>query len=171
MSDGGADAVVEERESLLFFLNRVREALVRTSEGLAEVEQRAAGVPSGTNLLGLLSHLTAMEVHWFRGVFLGEAVDRDISMQVPEGELRGDVVAAYQEVCADSDRIVRACDDLSALSKQDARVPASSSGDADPGVDLRVSLRRIVAHMIEETARHAGHADILREQIDGATDL
>jgi hypothetical protein len=70
------------------------------------------------------------------------------------------VVAAYRAAGARSDQIVRACPNLSTMAKV-----------ANPGEDQPVSLRRIVAHMIEETARHAGHADILREQIDGATDL
>ncbi len=81
-------------------------------------------------------------------------------MDVPGGATREEVVAAYREACARSDEIVRACPDLSTLAKI-----------ANPGEDQIDSLRRIVAHMIEETGRHAGHADILREQIDGATDL
>jgi hypothetical protein len=69
-------------------------------------------------------------------------------------------VAAYRKTCARSDEIVRACPDLSTM----ARV-------ANPGEDQKDPLRVIVAHMIEETARQAGHADILRERIDGATGL
>jgi hypothetical protein len=60
--DLGEDALASERESLLFFLNRLRDAVVRTSAGPSEGELRAPGVPSGTNLLGLVRHLTAMEV-------------------------------------------------------------------------------------------------------------
>jgi hypothetical protein len=160
-----------ERDELLFFLNRVRHAVVRTSEGLTEDELRAAGVPSGTNLVGLIQHLTAMEVQWFQWIFLGDAADRHSSMQVPASVSRDQVVAAYREACAQSDQLVRNCPDLSTLSKGNARLPASTARDADPGDYRRVSLRAIVAHMIEETARHAGHADILREQIDGETDL
>ena len=81
-------------------------------------------------------------------------------MDVPADQTHDEVVAAYREACARSDDIVRACPDLSTKAKI-----------ANPGQDQRDSLRRIVAHMIEETARHAGHADILREQIDGATDV
>lgn len=154
------EARTAERDALLFFLNRVRDAVVRTSEGLTDDEQRAPGVPSGTNLLGLIRHLTGVEVHWFQRVFLGEVQDRDDSMQVPADVVRDEVVAAYREACARSDRIVRACPDLSTP----AKVP-------NPGEAHSVSLRRIVVHMIEETARHAGHADILREQLDGSTGL
>ena len=79
---------------------------------------------------------------------------------MPAEVTRDEVVAAYRQACARSDEIVRACHDLSTM----ARI-------ANPGEDETVSLRAIVAHLIEETARHAGHADILREQIHGATDL
>ncbi len=83
-----------------------------------------------------------------------------MSMDVPAGATRDEVVAAYRQACARSDEIVRARPALSAV----ARI-------ANPGEDQAVSLRRIMVHMIEETARHAGHADILREQIDGAVGL
>jgi len=149
-----------EREVLLYYLNKMRAAVVRTSEGLTDEQQRAPGVPSGTNLLGLVKHLTGVEEHWFQRVFLDEGGDRDDSMDVPVNASREEIVAAYREACARSDEIVRTCPDLSTM----ARI-------ANPGEDRKDSLRVIVAHMIEETARHAGHADILREQIDGATGL
>jgi len=117
-------------------------------------------VPSGTSLLGLVRHLTGVQVHWFRTVFRGEDALGDMSMDVPAGMTGGALVAAYRAACTESDAIVRSCADLSTM----AAIPNPGQGD-------RASLRRILAHMLEETARHAGHADILREQIDGATDL
>ena len=117
-------------------------------------------MPSGTNLLGLIQHLTGVERHWFERVFLDDDPGIDDSMDVPVDATRDEIVAAYRVACARSDEIVRACPDLSTMAKI-----------ANPGEDEVDSLRRIVAHMIEETARHAGHADILREQIDGATEL
>jgi uncharacterized damage-inducible protein DinB len=158
--DTGPDLVGSERDVLLHYLNKMRYAVVRTSEGLTGEQQRAPGVPSGTNLLGLVLHLTWVEEHWFQRVFLDEGPGSDDSMDVPLDATRDDVVAAYREACARSDEIVRACPDLSTMAKT-----------VNPGEDELDSLRRIVAHMIEETARHAGHADILREQIDGATQL
>ena len=151
-----------ESESLvlLFFLNRVRESVVRTSEGLTYEQQRTPGVTSGTSLLGLIKHLTAVEEHWFQKVFLGEGDSTDMSMDVPATATRDELVAAYRQACVRSDEIVRTCPNLSTL-----------AAAANPGEPRRASLRRIVAHKIEETARHAGHADILREQIDGATGL
>jgi uncharacterized damage-inducible protein DinB len=155
------DPLVSEAEVLLAYLNKMRDAVVRTSEGLADDRLRAAGVPSGTNLLGLIQHLTGIEVHWFQRVFLGEDGEINKSMTVPAGVSSDDIVAAYRQACESSDEIVRGCTDLSTLAV-----------GVNPGQeDLKVSLRSIVTHMIEETARHAGHADILREQIDGATGL
>jgi uncharacterized damage-inducible protein DinB len=149
-----------EPEVLLFFLNKMRNAVVRTSEGLTEAQVRAPGVASGTNILGLIQHLTGVEEHWFRVVFLGEDLAVEKSMQVPEGVSAADVVAAYRRACARSDEIVRGCPDLGTLARA-----------VNPGEPRRAALRRIVAHMIEETGRHAGHADILREQIDDVTGL
>ncbi len=154
------DLVGSERDVLLHYLNKMRDAVVRTSVGLTEAQQRTPGVPSGTSILGIIQHLTAVERHWFERVFLGADRDSDDSMDVPPDVRTADVVAAYREACARSDEIVRACPDLSTM----ARI-------VNPGEDELDSLRRILAHMIEETARHAGHADILREQIDGATNL
>ena len=160
MPEREPDLIGSERDVLLYYLNKNRDAVVRTSEGLTDAQQRAPGVDSGTNLLGLIQHLTGVEVHWLQRVFLGADVDTEDSMDVPVGATREDVVAAYRAACAQSDEIVRACPDLSTMAKI-----------ANPGEDQIDSLRRIVAHMIEETARHAGQADILRELIDGATDL
>jgi uncharacterized damage-inducible protein DinB len=157
--DTAANWMVSERDVLVRYLNKNRDAVVRASEGLTDEQQRAPGVPSGTNLLGLVRHLTAVEQHWFRLVFLGEQLDLDDSMAVPADATRDDIVAAYREACARSDEIVRACPDLATLAQVE-----------NPGEDELDPLRVIVAHMIEETARHAGQADILREQIDGVTE-
>jgi len=161
MSDDPCRAVTEsESDVLLFFLNKMRNAVVATTAGLASEQQRRPGVPSGTSLLGIVKHLTGVEVHWFQEVFLGEDQDADDSMDLPPGATGDEVVAAYRQACARSDEIVGGCADLSMLAKI-----------ANPGEPRRASLRRIVAHMIEETGRHAGHADILRERIDGSTGL
>jgi uncharacterized damage-inducible protein DinB len=154
----GADR--SETETLLAYLNAMRRAVVNTSEGLSDQQQRSPSVPSGTNLLGLIQHLTGVEEHWFQRVFLGDEMAPNKSMDVPVAATREEVVTAYRAACARSDEIIRACPDLSTL-----------SAIANPGEEAQDPLRSIVVHLIEETARHAGHADILREQIDGATGL
>ena len=161
MTQGSTDgSITQEHRVLLGYLNRNRDAVVAKCAGLTEDELRAPGVDSGTNLLGLVHHLTGVERHWFQLVFLGEDIACDKSMEVPAGLTSDEVIAAYRTACAESDEIIRDCADLSEVSA----IP-------NPGEDQRDPLRSIVVHMIEETARHAGHADILREQIDGATGL
>jgi len=83
-----------------------------------------------------------------------------MSMDVPASATRRQIVAAYRQVWARSDEIDRACSGPPVLART-----------AIPGEDRPVSLRRIMVHMIEETARHVGHADSLREYIDGAVGL
>ena len=155
----GHDLVGSERDVLLHYLTKMREAVVQASDGLTEDEQRTPGAPSGTNLLGLIHHLTAVEAHWFRRVSSARITTLTSRWTCPPKATRDEIVAAYRAACTRSDEIARACPDLSTMAEI-----------ANPGEDETVSLRRIVAHMIEEAARHAGHADILREQIDGATD-
>jgi uncharacterized damage-inducible protein DinB len=148
-----------EHEVLLRFLNKMRAAVIRTTEGLIDKESRTPGVPSGTNLLGTLKHLTWCEKHWFGRIYLDEEIAGDRSMAVAPDVTRDDLVTAYRQACRRSDEIVRGCPDLSTL-----------AAIAHPGEDGWMPLRAIVVHMIEETGRHAGHADILRELIDGMTE-
>ena len=148
-----------EVDTLLAYLDAVRDAVVRDGEGLDEATLRAPGVPSGTSLLGIVHHLAGVERHWFRRVFRGEDQAFDTSFSPPADRSAAEVVADYRAACADSNAIVRACDDLATF----AAVP-------NPGEDGLDQLRSVVVHLIEETARHAGHADILRERIDGATE-
>ena len=153
------DLVDSERDVLMRYLAKMRGAVVRNSESLTDSQLRAPGVPSGTNLLGIIQHLTGVEEHWFRMVFLGEDVVPNLSMEVPADRTRDEVVAAYLQACARSDEIIH------------SYPLATMSAIANPGEDQQDSLRLIVAHMVEETGRHAGQTDILRELIDGATEL
>ncbi|MFD1050779.1 DinB family protein [Kibdelosporangium lantanae] len=146
-----------ETEVLLRYLNKMRNAVVNTSVGLTDAQLRTPGVPSGTSLLWLIHHLTEVERHWFQFVFLGAGPRIDYEGPVPEGRTYDEVVAEYRSVCAHNDEIVRA-----------HGLDTTAKG-TNPGEDVIVSLRVITAHMVEETGRHAGHADILRELIDGRT--
>lgn len=143
-----------EKETLAFFLDYLRECVVAKAERLDDEALRRSTVPSGTSLLGLVKHLTMAETFWFQHVFAGTDV------VVPESDLAdadtaASVVAGYEQACAAASEIVAACDDLDSLGVRTGTRP------------VHLSLRWILVHMIEETARHAGHADIIREQIDG----
>ncbi|WP_328610260.1 DinB family protein [Amycolatopsis sp. NBC_00345] len=141
-----------EAETLRGFLDYLRASMAAKVDGAPEPQVRTAGVPSGTNLLGLLNHLTFVE----RATFLGEKVTSwPATFQAAPADSVADVVARYQETVERANAVLDGCTDLGA--------PIPRPGSPAP------SVRWALTHLIEETGRHAGHADILRELIDGAT--
>ncbi|RDG35426.1 DinB family protein [Streptomyces corynorhini] len=143
-----------ETEVLRGFLDYLRTSVAAKVAGAPEPRVRTAAVPSGTNLLGLLGHLTSVE----RAVFLGDDVTHwPATFRVAPADSVAEVVARYRETVA------RANDVLDGCTRLDAPVPRARPGRPAP------SVRWALAHMIEETGRHAGHADILRELLDGTT--
>ncbi|HEY3502385.1 MAG TPA: DinB family protein [Actinocatenispora sp.] len=149
----------DEKATLVAFLGYVREAVIAKAAGLPAELAGASGVPSGTSVLGLVRHLAAAETHWFTWAYAGENIPfPDLGMALGPDETAASVIADYRAAIARSDAVIAACDDLSARSARAASRPPR----------IR-TMRWILVHMIEETARHAGHADILREQADGST--
>ncbi len=151
-----------EKETLLGFLDNNRAVIVWKLEGLSEEDARRPMVESGTNLLGITKHLAWVERWWFQHNFAGEEVDfpwtdddPDADFRAEDDETIADIVALYEAAVEDSNTIIESADldDIAQLKRG--------------GVSR--SLRWIVGHMIEETARHAGHADIVRELIDDQT--
>ena len=132
----------------------LREALIVKIAGLDEESARRSTVPSGTSLFGLIKHLTSVEVGWFQFAFAGTDVTVPAQDIFPTDTVSG-VVANYRAATQANNQIVL---DESDLDRLCARSPTTP----EP-----LSLRWVLVHMVEETARHAGHADILREQIDG----
>jgi hypothetical protein len=144
----------DEKATLRGFLDHLRSAIAAKATGVPEPQVRTGGVPSGTSLLGLVTHLTHVE----RCYFLGERVDDwGATFRPSAGETVDGVLAAYRDAVARANRVIDACPDLT--------LPAPGS----PGRGSAPSMRWVLVHLIEETGRHAGHADILREQIDGST--
>lgn len=147
-------------------LRELRQAMLWKLEGVAEADIRRPLVPSGTNLLGLVKHLTLSESRYFGEVFgrpFPEPMPRwdDLSargqdLRATESETREEIVERYRRVWVHSDATI------SALA-----VDAPGHVPWWPRPD--VMLFNVLVHAVTETARHAGHADILREQIDGAT--
>jgi hypothetical protein len=147
----------DERTVLESFLDFHRSIAVSKVLGVADDEARRRLVPSETTLAGLLRHLALVEDNWFQHVLTGSVPARegeDTGWALEEGDTVEGLVAAYRAEC-DRSRDTA------------ARYPLDHTG-AHPRLGP-VSLRWIYVHMIEETARHVGHADILREQTDGAT--
>lgn len=143
-----------EKDVLVGFLTYLRDSVAAKLDDAPEPDVRTPGVASGTNLLGLVTHLTQVE----RFTFLGEAVtDWPATFHAGPDRSIDDVLAAYRSAVADANEVITACTDLT----EPTRKP--------PGRKTAPSMRWALAHMIEETGRHAGHADILRELIDGRT--
>ncbi|MGP4102583.1 DinB family protein [Nonomuraea sp. KM90] len=144
----------DEKATLRGFLDHLRDAIADKVTGVPEPQVRTGGVPSGTNLLGLLRHLAFVE----RFYFLGEDVgDWRATMRPSAQDTVDSLLADYRETVERANRVIDACPDLS--------LPAPRSARPGPAP----SMRWVLVHMIEETGRHAGHADILRERIDGST--
>lgn len=149
-----------ERQVLEAFLDLYRDIMMRKLAGLSDQQIRQRHVPSQTTLGGLMKHLAAVEREWFQLVLargpaeeLG-APPQDDGWTLSSDDTAESLLAGYERACAASRQVA------SGFSLED-RVPHWRMG--------QVSLRWIYVHMIEESARHAGHADILREQTDGAT--
>ncbi len=156
-----------ERDMLTGWLDYHRATLVRKCEGLTDGQLRERAVPpSNLSLLGLVRHLTECELGWFREVLLGEDVPGLYwSPENPNGDFNdldsadtASVFEAFERECAASREAIASVPDLDALAKK----PDDRTGGL-------YSLRWILTHMIEEYARHNGHADLLRERIDGTT--
>jgi len=156
-----------EQEMLTGWLEHHRAILIWKCEDLtAEQLRRRAVPPSTLSLLGLVRHMAEVERGWFRQVFLAEDVpdlyDRSADEDADFNDVdQADPTEAFvdcERECAASRRVVAEAAGLDVLSKQ----PSERTGQP-------WSLRWIVTHMIEEYARHNGHADLLRERVDGST--
>ena len=155
----------DEKTMLVSFLDYYRETMVALLEGLNEEQARWRPSPTANSLLGLVSHLASVEQWWFHECLAGEPDDFpkwgdpddfDFDFKpLPEHTI-ADRVELYRKEWARANEIAAAAslDDVAKHEK---------------GAKRGVTLRWILVHMIEETARHAGHADITRELIDGRT--
>ncbi|MPY97456.1 MAG: DUF664 domain-containing protein [Actinophytocola sp.] len=148
-----------ERASLEGFLDHYRAVLVNKVRGASDADARRRLVPSATTLGGLLKHVACAEQRWFelalpRVPFEPKSDEERLAeFGMTDDETVEELIEAYQAQCARS------------------RAVAARYSLDDHGVRYgqEMTLRWIYLHMIEETARHAGHADILREQLDGTT--
>ena len=150
----------DERSVLLGYLAYHRAVLARKLDGLTDDEARFAAIPtSRLTLLGLVRHMTDVERWWFRRVLLADDVpplfDDDEEWDVPTDATVSRAMTAFWDEIAVVDEILARTD-----------MDAVSTGSPHGG---RHALRRTIVHMIEEYARHCGHADLLREAIDGRT--
>jgi len=162
--------VADEREALLAFLAQQRSGLRYATHALSDEAATARPSASELCLAGLVKHAALTERHWMASfVEAGEtsgflpSAARDETFVLTNDETLRDVLDLYETVAGETERIVGAISDLGAdLTPTPPGVPWITEG-------LVWSPRWVLLHLIEETARHAGHADIIRESIDGAT--
>lgn len=163
-----------ERATLVGFLRDYRLTLELKCSGLdADQLARRSVPPSNLSLLGLVRHLTDAERGWFRRVLAahdapplyragpGDADDSAFSGATPDAELVADAWRAWRDEVAFAERFVADTPDMEHTGSYERR----------DGDERQISLREVLVHMIEEYARHCGHADLLRERIDGRVGL
>jgi len=160
----------DPKADLQCYLQEAREALVWKLDGLCEYDIRRPLVPTGTNLLGLVKHVASVELGYFGEVFgrpsgeplpwMAEGAEVNADIWATPGESREEIVALYWRAWAHSDATISALA-LDAIGS----VPWWQADHRE------VTLHQILVHMIAETHRHAGQADIVRELIDGAVGL
>jgi uncharacterized damage-inducible protein DinB len=164
MTDANQKAVFQR------YLQSAREALLWKLDGLSDYDVRRPLVPTGTNLLGLIKHLAGVEAGYFGATFgrpfeeslpwTEDDAEPNADMWATRDESRESVHGLYRRVAAHSDATIEA-------------LPLDAAGRVSWWPDERsdVTLQLILVHVIAETNRHAGHADIVRELIDGAVGL
>jgi hypothetical protein len=160
----------DQKADLHLYLQRARDALVWKLDGLSEYDVRRPMTPTGTNLLGLVKHVAGVELGYFGDTFgrpfsepplwSQDGAEANADMWATVEESREQIVGLYHRAWAHSDATIDALP-LEAI----GRVPWWPEDRSE------VTLHRILVHMIAETDRHAGHADIVRELIDGTAGL
>jgi uncharacterized damage-inducible protein DinB len=157
-----------ERAAVMAYLRAQRQSVLAIVENLDDDRMRQVTVPSGWTPLGLIEHLAHAERFWFQQVLTGRAAalpwppdSGDSGDAFVTGHGVEEVLAFYREQCEVSDK---------ALASTPFAATPSGNVPADMTNEIH-AVRDIVLHMIEETARHAGHLDIARELIDGRTGL
>ena len=160
----------DHKAHLLRALSAAREALLWKLDGLSERDVRWPVVPSGTNLLGLVKHLASVEAGYLGDVFgrpspehlpwFADDAEPNADMWATAQESRASVLALWERVRAHSEATV-------------AALPLDAPGVVPwwPPERRDVTLHQVLVHLLAETARHAGHADVVRELLDGAARL
>jgi len=154
-----------EREMLTGFLDWYRAIVEQKVEALSLPDASRQLTPSGLSLLGVIKHLGWVEYYWFRYVFIGEDIeppprvdnDNAIQFHIEPADTVDSVLSFYREQAGHAGRITASAESFDERSARE-----------NPFMGT-VSLRWILVHMIEETARHAGHLDLMREEIEGKT--
>jgi uncharacterized damage-inducible protein DinB len=167
---GNVEPVADERSGLLRYLEQQRHVLRVAAYGLTDEQARMKPSKSALSVGGLIKHVASTENGWIDITLqlpqpsAEEGQERYVDeFQMGEDETLADVLARYDEVAARTEEVIAGITDLG------QRVPVPKKVPWFPKDVDAWSVRWVLLHLIEETARHAGHADIVREHIDGAT--
>jgi uncharacterized damage-inducible protein DinB len=168
---GQAPALTDERELLLAYIAQQRDGIRYAAHGLTEAQARLTPAASSLSIGGLIKHVATMERGWIDLVLQRQhpTSQPEAAARYEEGfrllphETLAAALADYATVARDTEAVVRAIPDLNHT------VPVPKGVPWFPADVDAWTLRWVLLHLIEETARHAGHADIIRESIDGAT--
>ena len=160
----GTDELSRERADLLESLDRHRGFLRYTVQGLTDEQAAKSPTTSQLCLGGLIKHVAQTERGWMRFALGGakamesEETDYEAGFRMEPGETLADLLARYDEVARETNELVATLD-------LDEAFPLPEAPWYEPGASW--SVRRVLLHIIAETSQHAGHADIIREAIDG----
>ena len=160
----------DPKDHLRHYLQIARDALLWKLDGLSEYDVRRPLTPTGTNLLGLVKHVASVEFGYFGDIFgrpsdeplpwYAEDAEPNADMWATADETREQIIGLYHRAWAHADATIDA-------------LPLDAPGRVPhwPDERARVTLHQILVHVIAETHRHAGHADVVRELIDGTVGL
>jgi hypothetical protein len=158
----------DQKQQLHDYLTAAREAVIWKAEGLSEYDVRRPLTRTGTNLLGLIKHLSIVEAWYFGKTFnrpfaphlpwWDDDAPEGVDMWATASESRQEILGTYQAAIAHADETIRTLD-------------LDAPGHVPWWTRPNVTLHAMLVHVVTETARHAGHADILREQLDGRTGM
>jgi uncharacterized damage-inducible protein DinB len=158
--------VANEREALLAYLDHQRTVIRIAAYGLTDAQARQAPTVSPLTIGGLLKHVAAVEHHWMQLVTGtgggGSQENYEDNFRLADNETLDDVLERYGQIAKDTEATIADLD-------LDHPVPVPKGVPWFPDDIDAWSVRWVLLHLIQETARHAGHADIVREAIDGAT--
>ena len=158
------------KDDLRRYLQHGRDALLWKLDGLSEYDIRRPMTPTGTNLLGLVKHVASMELGYFGDTFgrpspvplpwLDEDAEPNADMWATADESRAQIVELYHRSWTHADKTIE-------------QLPLDAVGAVPwwPAERREVTLHRVLVHVATETHRHAGHADIVRELVDGAAGM
>ncbi|MEV0128932.1 DinB family protein [Dactylosporangium sp. NPDC050688] len=162
---GNVPPVADERSGLLAFLDQQRHAVRNAAYGLTDEQARLAPTASTLTVGGLVKHLAQMERNWVSIMLQesGQQADYEDGFRLREDETLAEVLADYAKAAEETAAAVAGIEDMG------RPVPVPKGVPWFPDDVEHWSVRWVLLHLIEETARHAGHADIVREAVDGAT--